>query len=372
MYFIETDSHLLNSCPSRLQTRQSCMHHRTSRYLNATLIVGAFMVMTAPTMASPQSVDAFYKGKTVTAVVGSDVGGGYDAFTRLLTRHIARHIPGEPRIIVQNMPGASGIKALNYTYTVAPRDGSMFAAAANTMPFDPLFGGPAARYDVFQLNWLGSMSKQTNVCLAWHTTPFKTIDDAMTQKMRVSATGATGWRAFLPNLFNGVAGTKFDVINGYDSTGSMLAIERGEVDGVCADYATIRSNNSDWIEQKKIVVLAQFGLTPLHGLEGVPMGLEKVSDDADRKAVQLFMMQQEWGRPFVMPPAVPADRLQAMRTAFDATMKDQQFLTEAEKMRIEVNPLSGSDLDRMFKDAYGTPSEIIERTKVLLKRAGAI
>lgn len=326
----------------------------------------------AAASAGAQSVESFYKGKTITAIVGSGAGGGYDTVMRLLARHITRQIPGEPKIVVQNMPAASGIAALNHVYNIAPRDGTVISGAANTMPFDPLFGGPAAKFDVFKLNWLGSLAKQTNVCLAWATTPFKTLDHVMAQKMRVSATGATGWRSFLPQLINGVAGTKFEVINGYESAASMLAVERGEVDGMCADYATVKSTQLDWIEQKKIVVLAQFGLTPLAGLDHVPMGLDRIADPADRKAVQLFMMQQEWGRPFVMPPEVPADRLAAMRTAFDATMKDAAFNAEAEKQRIDIDPLAGTEMDRLFKEAYATPPEVVERTKVLLKRAGAI
>lgn len=330
------------------------------------------MIGAAAPHASAQGVDAFYKGKNITAVVGSGSGGGYDLNTRLLARHIGRHIPGEPHIVVQNMPGAAGITALNYVYAIAPKDGTVFGAAANTMPFDPLFGGPAARFDAFKLNWLGSLSKQTNVCLAWHEKPFKTIADVQKQKMHVSASGANGWRAFLPNLFNGVAGTKFEVINGYDSAGSMLAVERGEVDGICADYASVKSTQGEWIQQKKIVILAQFGLTPLRGLEDVPMGLDTVTDPTDRKAVQLFLSQQEFGRPYVMPPAVPGDRLQALRTAFDATVKDPLLLEEAEKLRVDVDPLTGTEMDKLFRAAYATPPDIVDRTKVLLKRAGAI
>ncbi|HEU0071493.1 MAG TPA: hypothetical protein VFS04_09375 [Alphaproteobacteria bacterium] len=338
----------------------------------------AFAILTAGTVgfsALPghaQTVEQFYKGKTLTAIVGSGVGGGYDTTMRLLSRHITRHIPGEPKIIVQNMPAASGIAALNHVYNIAPRDGTVISGAANTMPFDPLFGGPAAKFDVFKLNWLGSLAKQTNVCLAWAAGPFKSLDDVMKQKMRVSATGATGWRSFLPQLINGVAGTKFDVINGYESAASMLAVERGEVDGMCADYATVKTTQNDWIEQKKIVVLAQFGLTPLVGLENVPMGLDVIKDPKDHAAVQLFMMQQEWGRPFVMPPEVPADRLAAMRAAFDTTMKDVEFKAEADKLRVDIDPMSGAEMDKLFKAAYATPAETVERTKVLLKRAGAI
>jgi tripartite-type tricarboxylate transporter receptor subunit TctC len=326
----------------------------------------------AASSVSAENVAEFYKGKTVTIVVGSGAGGGYDTNTRLLARHMSRHIPGEPHIIVQNMPAASGIAALNHVYTIAPRDGTVFSAVVNNMPYDPLFGGPAARFDVFQLNWLGSLSKQTNVCLAWKGSQFKTLDDVMQQKMRVSATGATGWRSFLPRLFNGVAGTQFEVINGYDSPGSMLAVARGEVDGICADYATVKATQSDWINQGKIVVLAQFGLTPLAGLDHVPMGIEQVKDTLDRQAVRLFMSQQEFGRPYVMPPEVPKDRLAALRAAFEATMTDPAFLQEAEKIQMDVSPLNGAELDKLFQEAYASSPEVVARTKVLLQRAGAL
>jgi tripartite-type tricarboxylate transporter receptor subunit TctC len=322
--------------------------------------------------ASADSVADFYKGKTLTVIVGSGAGGGYDTNTRLLARHMSPHIPGEPHIIVQNMPAASGIAALNHIYTVAPRDGTVFSAVVNNMPYDPLFGGPAARFDVFQLNWIGSLSKQTNVCLAWKGSPFKTLDDVMQHKMRLSATGPTGWRSFLPRLFNGVAGTQFEVINGYDSPGSMLAVARGEVDGICADYATVKATQSDWINQGKIVVLAQFGLTALPGLEQVPMGIERVKDTLDHQAVRLFMSQQEFGRPYVAPPEVPKERLAALRTAFEATMKDPAFMQDADKIQMDVSPLTGAELDKLFQEAYASPPEVVARTKVLLQRAGAL
>jgi len=285
---------------------------------------------------------------------------------------MSRHIPGEPRIVVQNMPAASGIAAMNHTYTIAPRDGTVFTAVVNNMPYDPLLGGPAARFDVFKMNWVGSISKQTNVCLAWHASAFKTLEDVMRQTMRVSATGVTGWRSFLPRLFNGVAGTQFEVINGYDSPGSMLAIERGEVDGICADYATVKANQSDWINQSKITILAQFGLTPLSGLETVPMGVDRIQEPLDRQAVRLFLSQQEFGRPYVMPPDVPKDRVAAIRKAFEATLTDPMFVEGAQKIQMDISPMTGPELDQMFENAYRSSPEVVARTKVLLQRAGAL
>lgn len=322
--------------------------------------------------ATAQSVEDFYRGKTITALVGSGAGGGYDVNTRLLARNMARHIPGEPHIIVQNMPAGNGIAAMNHTFTIAPRDGTVFTAVVNNMPFEPLFGGSNARFDVFKLNWVGSLSKQTNVCLAWGASAFKTLDDAMRRKMRVSATGATGWRSFLPKLFNGVAGTQFEVINGYDSPGSMLAVERGEVDGICADYATVKATQGVWINQRKIAILAQFGLTRLAGLDDVPIGLDRVKDELDRKAVRLFLSQQEFGRPYVMPPDVPKERVAAIRKAFEETLVDPLFVEGAQKIQMDISPMTGPELEAMFREAYDAPPEVIARTKVLLQRAGAL
>lgn len=349
-----------------------CSTKPVIRYRTGSVLAGSFVLAVGLAPAAAESVADFYKGKTVTVIVGSGAGGGYDTNTRLLARHMSRHIPGEPHIIVQNMPAASGIAALNHIYTIAPRDGTVFSAVINNMPYDPLFGGPAARFDVFQLNWLGSLSKQTNVCLAWKASPFKSLDDVMQKKMRVSATGATGWRSFLPRLFNGVAGTQFDVINGYDFPGSMLAVARGEVDGICADYATVKATQNDWIKRGDIVVLAQFGLSALKGLEQVPMGIEQVKDGLDRQAVRLFLSQQEFGRPYVMPPEVPKDRLAALRAAFEATMSDPAFLEDAEKIQMDVSPLTGAELDTLFQEAYASSPEVVARTKVLLHRAGAL
>jgi len=349
-------------------TRHSIHPKPARRLATAALLLAAFAA--CPAMAD--GVEDFYRGKTITAIVGSGAGGGYDVNTRLLARHMSRHIPGEPKIIVQNMPAGNGIAAMNHTYTIAPRDGTVFTAVVNNMPFEPLFGGTNARFDVFKLNWVGSLSKQTNICLAWGASSFKMLDDAMRRKMRVSATGATGWRSFLPKLFNGVAGTQFEVINGYDSPGSMLAVERGEVDGICADYATVKATQGDWINQRKITILAQFGLTRLAGLDEVPIGLDRVKDELDRKAVRLFLSQQEFGRPYVMPPDVPKDRLSAIRHAFEATMTDPMFVAGAQKIQMDISPMTGPALEAMFKEAYGSSPEVIARTKVLLQRAGAL
>jgi tripartite-type tricarboxylate transporter receptor subunit TctC len=319
--------------------------------------------------ASAESVEAFYKANAVTIVVGSGAGGGYDTYTRVLARTIPKYIPGHPRIVVQNMPGASGIKALNHIYAQAPRDGSVFSAAANTMPLDPLFGGPASKFDPFKLNWIGSIGKQVNVCVAWAAGPFKSLDDAIAREMKVSATGNTGWRAMLPRMYNALAGTKFKVIQGYETTASMLAVERGEVDGTCTTYETLAATQADWIQHKKVRFLAQFGATPIAGLEDVPNGLDRIKNPLDLKAFKLITLQEEFGRPYVAPPEIPAERREALRTAFDRTMKDAGFLAEAKKTGMMVEPMTGAEIDAVLKEAYAAPKNIVERGKEILDRA---
>lgn len=319
--------------------------------------------------ATADSVEDFYKANPVTIVVGSGAGGGYDTYTRVLARTMPKYIPGNPKVVVQNMPGASGIKALNHIYAVAPHDGTVFSAAANTMPLDPLFGGPASKFDPFKLTWIGSIGKQVNVCVSWAAGSFKTLDDMFQREMKVSATGNTGWRALLPRMYNNIAGSKLKVILGYETTASMLAVERGEVDGICTTYETLAATQADWIEHKRIIFLAQFGARPIAGLENVPNGLDRIKNPDDLKAFKLITLQEEFGRPYVAPPGLPADRLKALRTAFDKTMKDTDFLSEAKKTGMLVDPLTGQEIDAMLKKAYAAPKDIVARGKEILDRA---
>src|SRR5580704_6349786 len=208
--------------------------------------------------ASAQMVADFYKNRSMTLIVSSDAGGGFDTYSRALARHITHHIPGMPGIIVQNMPGAGSLTALNYIANIAPRDGSTFSDSDSTMPFYKLLEGANSRFDPLQLNWIGSISKQVGVCVAWHTSAFKTLDDAMLRPMRLAGTGTAGWRVTLPRLFNIVAGTKFEVISGYSTGEVFIAMERGEVDGACATYDTLLATRFEWLEQGKITILAQF------------------------------------------------------------------------------------------------------------------
>jgi tripartite-type tricarboxylate transporter receptor subunit TctC len=245
----------------------------------------------------------------------------------------------------------------------------MLSATYNTVPLDPLFDGPASRFDPFKLNWIGSIDKQINVCVAWNARPFKTLDDAMRQQMNLSSSGATGWRTLLPRMLNNLAGTKFQVIMGYEATASFLAVERGEVDGACTTYETLEATEPEWLAQHKITFLAQFGRQPLPELPDVPMGLERITDPDDLAAVRLVLLQQEFGRPYVAPPGLPPDRLAALRQGFAETMKDPDYIQESKKAGMNINPMTGAEIDAVLKEAYAAPRPTVERAKTILDRA---
>jgi tripartite-type tricarboxylate transporter receptor subunit TctC len=335
--------------------------------MKAAILLG--MILGANASASAQTPEAFYKTHQLTLIVSAGAGSGYDVYSRLLARFLPRHIPGEPRIVVQNMEGASGLTAINYVYNVAPRDGSVISDTYSTMPFYMLLDGRNAKFDPLKIHWLGSIAKALSVCIAWHDSSFKTLDDVFQRNMRVSATGATGWRSVLPHLYNLAAGSKFEVISGYAQNGDYLAVERGEVDGSCTTYDTLLASEIDWIKDKKIVFLAQFGSEPAPELPNVPLGLDRVKDKDDRAAMDLIFAQQETGRPYLAPPDVPADRVRALQSAFDATMKDPDFITEAKRTNLWLEPMNAEQVEAVIRKAYAMPTAIAERAKSLLTRS---
>lgn len=310
----------------------------------------------------------FYRGKTITVLVGSGAGGGYDTHTRILIRHMADLIPGQPRMMVQNMPGASGMVAINHLAAIASRDGTVFLGAHNTLPLEPLMGRETARFDPAQLSWVGSIGKQTNVCIMWHESSVKTLYDVFEREVLVSSTGASGWRSIMPRLYNATAGSRFRVIEGYDTTGSMLALERREVDGICTTYETLASTQQDWLQHNRVTFIAQFGLAPLPDLPGVPRGLERLKNPEDLAAIELVMAQQEFGRPYVAPPEVPADRLAALRSAFDSTMRAPAFLAEAGQAGVIVNPMTGREIEDLIRRIYASPEDLVARSREIMAR----
>jgi tripartite-type tricarboxylate transporter receptor subunit TctC len=318
-------------------------------------------LLTAPG-AHAQSVEDFYKSKTVTMIVASGVGGGYDVYGRVLARYYGRHIPGNPAVIVQNMDAASGLEATNYVANKAPRDGSVILATFNSLLTQPLFDNKSVLYDVLKMNWIGNIATSIAICVTWNASPVRTLEEAKGREVLMGATGATGNDAIFPKVLNRLIGTRIKTVLGYSSSGVFLAVEQGELDGICGNgYPAVIASKPDWILDKKVNILTQFGLTRSPSLPDVPMAVDYVTNADDRKIFALLAYPQEMGRPFGAPPNVPADRLQALRRAFDATMKDADFLAEAKQAHLDVDPMSGEAMTDLLKQAYATPRDVIAR-----------
>jgi tripartite-type tricarboxylate transporter receptor subunit TctC len=327
------------------------------------LLIASLLVASG---AQAQSAADFYKNKRLTLIIASGVGGGYDSYGRLLARYWPKHIPGNPNIVVQNMDGASGLTATNHLYAKAERDGSVVLATYNNLTVQPVIDMTGVQYDSTKLNWIGSIGKQTNICVTWFTSPLKTVEQAKQTEIPVSSTGATGNSSTLPNMMNKLIGTKFKVIIGYSTEGQRLALERGEVTGICGlSYTTLYASNPEWILQKKLNYLAQSGLVKNADLPEVPLVTDFIKDPNDKKIVELWASSQEMGRPIVAPPEVPADRIQLLRRSFDETMKDPEFLAESKKAYQFVEPMTGEEMTDLIKKLYTTPKDITDRLQAL-------
>jgi tripartite-type tricarboxylate transporter receptor subunit TctC len=323
--------------------------------------------------AHAQSVEAFYKSTPVTMLVGSGAGGGYDFYARTFARYWTNHIPGHPAIIAKNMPAAAGLAAAATLYTSADRDGATIGAFTNGAAMDPLFGNPAAHYDALRFNWLGSIGKLENVCFTWRSSPVKTIADARARDVIVAAAGATSNSAIVPNLLNALIGTRFKVVSGYDpGSGLTMAVERGEADGICGlSWSTIKASRPHWLTDNSLNVIVQMGLAKLPDLPDVPSALDLVDGAQARQVMELILMRQQAGRPFAAPPDVPAERVAALRAAFAATLADADFRAEADRLQLEIAPMSGEAIGTMLAKAYAAPPPIVARAAALVYPAAA-
>ena len=350
--------------PATKQTRGTIPERL--RLLTALMI--AALTAAGPSLigvAKAQSVADFYKRTSISLLVGSGVGGGFDAYARLLAVHMGRHLPGNPSIVVKNMPGATGLVAMNALYNTAPRDASTILASFNTVVLSSLYGDPNARFDPQKFGWIGSLGKQTGTCLTWHTTPIKTIEDARAQEVIVGATGFGSTPLMFPKLLNAMLDTRFKIVSGYSTAGLRLAVERGEVQGICGiAWETHMASVPNWIIDKKVNFLVQLGLKESSHLPGVPLAIDLIKNPEDRQVFELLGIPQEFGRPFLAPPGVPADRLAALQTAFDEMLKDKAYLADAERAKQFVDPLSAKEIEALIHRAYAAPKDIVARAAV--------
>jgi len=338
--------------------------HRRAVLLGAVVSLAGFV---QPAFA--QSAEEFYKSHPITMLVGSGAGGGYDVYARSFARFWSNHIPGRPDIIAKDMPAAAGLAAASTLYANAARDGSVIGAFTNGAAMDPLFGNPGAHFDALKFNWLGSIGKLENVCATWHTSPVKTIAQARERQVIVAAAGATSNTAIVPNLLNTLIGTKFKVISGYDpGSGLTLAVESGEAEGICGlSWSTMKASRPRWISEHLLNVIVQMGLTKLADLPDVPSALDLVADPRSKQVMELILMRQEAGRPFAAPPETPPDRVAALREAFDGTLTDPAFIAEAQKTRLEIDPLTGQQIAKMLAKAYAAPKPIVALAAALVE-----
>jgi tripartite-type tricarboxylate transporter receptor subunit TctC len=317
--------------------------------------------------ASAQSPGDFYKDKQVIFTIGYGAGSGYDLYARLLTRYLGKQLPGNPVVVPQNMPGAGSIKAANYLYELAPRDGTQLGMLGRGTPMTPLLGGKGATFkDDKSFTWIGSMNNEVSVCVAWHTSGVRTIEEAMQRELTTAATslGADDTTVF-PAVLNAMIGTKFKWIVGYPGGAAMnLAMERGEADGRCGwSWSSVKSTQADWLKTGKVQLLLQLSLNKHPDLPNVPLIMDYAKNDEQRAVLELIFARQVMGRPVLAPPGLPAERVNVLRRAFDATMKDAAFLAEADKGNWEITPVNGEEIEALMRRVYASPPQIIELTK---------
>jgi tripartite-type tricarboxylate transporter receptor subunit TctC len=308
-------------------------------------MVRMILVLAAWLVAMPGQAQSFFEGKTITIITSTGAGGGYDVTARLISRHMPRFIPGNPTMIVQNMPGGGNVIATNHMYSVAPRDGTMIATLHNAMPLHQVLDGHGVRYDVSKLNWLGSTGPENEVIFTWHTTGVTTIEEAKKKEVILGGTGAGSGIVIIPIAMNNLLGTKFKIVMGYKSSEDLnLALQRGEVEARAFSMASVKGQRSDWVKEKKINFIAQAGAHRAHEIPDVPLLTELAKNDEQREILKLISSPPSLGRPFAAPPEVPAERLAILRKAFQETLKDKAFLEEAEKLKIDIEPVSAEEI----------------------------
>lgn len=334
------------------------------------LVFAAVAVIASIRPAAAQTAEEFYKKtKDITLTLSAGAGGGYASYGRLFGRHFGHHVPGNPNIIVQNMPGGGGIRATNFLYTQAPKDGSMLGLIHSSVPLAPLYGLKAATFDSTKFNWIGSMNMANGICVAWHDSPIKTTQDLFDKQFIVGGTGAGSQMETLPAMLNAILGTKNKIISGYKGGNDVyLAMERGEVHGRCGGLkSSIRSTRPDWFSQNKVRVVIQISDQRDPDFPDVPTVTELIKGERNKQILRLVLAPMEMDRPVLAPPGVADDRVKLLRTAFLATMKDPEFVAEAEKQSLELEYFDGERLATIINTAFAISPDIAQAAADALK-----
>jgi tripartite-type tricarboxylate transporter receptor subunit TctC len=315
-------------------------------------------------LSGPAAAEDFYKGKTVTIYVGFGPGGGYDLAARLLQRHLSAHLAGNPTVIVANKPGASGMTLLNFLYSVAPSDGTVFGTFHSASPFYEAIGMEGVRYKSAELSWIGNLNRSANVIAVWHDTGVRTIEDATHRPVVMGALAGGGIMNIYPRVMNAIFGTQFRIVDGYEGSNDVnLAIERGEVQGATTAWNSWKVARPDWVAAHKIVPIVQIGLQKDPSLPEVPLLIDLAKTGGQRQLFDAISANIAIERPFAGPPRIPPDRLDMLRRAFDRTVADPAFLEDAARIQADVDPQTGEAVTRIVQSVVGTPAEVIDELK---------
>lgn len=314
---------------------------------------------------SPAGAD-FYRGRTLTVVVGYTAGGGYDLYARLLAKHLGSHLPGHPNVIPQNMPGAGSLKAAIYLYSVAPKDGSVIGIFAHGMGSAPLLG--EAEFDARKFTWIGSMTKDVMTCVSWKDSPIRSWADLGTRQFLAGGVAAGNAPDIYARLFRSVFGANIRLATGFPGTaGISLGMQRHEVDGMCGiAWSTLKGEHGDWLRDKSIHVLLQIADQKQPELASVPSALDMARESWQRALLEFVIASQTMARPFAAPPGIPAGRKAMLRTAFNETMRDPAFLADARKLQLDIAPVTGEEIDAVIASLYATPNDVIARARSIL------
>jgi tripartite-type tricarboxylate transporter receptor subunit TctC len=344
--------------------RNSVARLAASFALPAALLLASTMALRAQ-----DDVAAFYKGKTMRMMVGVTAGTGTDLIARMLARHLVNHIPGAPTIIAQNVPGAGSLQMANTLANSGARDGTVIGAPLNGMPTAPLLTPKIARFDPTKLIWLGSIYRSNNFAYVWHTSPVQTLEQLKSQELIIGTPGPGSGSYDLAMLSRELLGLKFKLVRGYEGSGQVnIAMERGEVQAQIVGWDSFKAARPTWIADGVIKIIGHYSLEDPPELRPYPRIVDLARTDADRQALRLVLARQAHGRPYFLPPEVPPARVEALRRAFDATMKDPAFLAEAEQMKIDVSPMSGEETQALIVQVHEqTPADVVERVRAMME-----
>ena len=321
-----------------------------------------------PSTATAQSAAGFYAGKSIELIIGYPPAGSNDIYGRIVAQHLGKYIPGKPSIVVRNMPGAGSLTAANHIYNRAPKDGTVLGVVSAGIPLQAKLGQPQARFEPGKFFWIGRIQSSSSVTMVWHTSKATTLDDARKREILLSATGAGSTGSLYPMVMNEVLKTRFKLIQGYKGTNeAMLAIERGEAEGHSTTWEAVKSVNMRWVKQGQIRILVQHGLHRADDLPNVPTSVELATSPDDRAVMRAIMGAAEIGKAYFTTPKVPADRVTALRRAFDAMLKDAAFAEDVKKVHGDLEPMTGEQMQELIGELDTFPQAVIDRVRVLHK-----